>query len=590
MNTACKLILIVFLGLMLATCQKELSVDLGGPADPGTPPATITASVVGRVTDQHGDPVSGASVKAGTSVATTNINGEFKLTNATFIDKAAYLTVNKAGYFQGSRTFRARQGHKHFVEIQLMPMTEVGSISGTTGGTINLGNGSSISLPANGVVVQSTGAAYTGAVKVSMTWIDPTSKDLFRQMPGDLRGIDASNNETGMETYGMLGVELNGASGEKLQVAAGKKASLKFPLPASLQGTAPATIALWSFNDTTGLWKQEGTATKSGNVYLADVSHFSWWNCDIPITTSAFFSATFVDQAGQPLTGFHVIIKRLTGAYSGAHGYTDSSGYVTGRIPANEPLQLIVDAPYPCYSILHTQNIGPFTVNSNNNLGNISVTITTASLATITGTAVNCAGLPVTSGYVEVHNGYTTHRSNITGGNFSVSFIKCAPGNVTYYVVDNAASQQSPPATIAISSGPTNVGAVNACGLSTLEFIDYTYDGTPVSLTKADSLVAYSTPGAANNFISGMTSAGDYISFNFHGTAPGTFPLAGLSIKVAGGTMQQFSAGQVAGINVVVTNYGTSSGSFIEGSFSGVVIDNASVSHPVQCSFRVKRQ
>src|SRR5205085_7753729 len=178
------------------TCQKELSSDnLPVIPNPGNNPVTITASVVGRVTNELGDPVTGATVKAGTSFTTTDINGEFKLANAQLIDKAAYVTVTKAGYFDGSRTFYARQGLKHFVEIQLMTKIEVGSINGASGGTINLGNGSAITLQANGVVVQSSGAAYTGPVKVSMTWIDPTSKDLSRQMPGDLRGIDANNTE-----------------------------------------------------------------------------------------------------------------------------------------------------------------------------------------------------------------------------------------------------------------------------------------------------------------------------------------------------------------------------------------------------------
>jgi len=489
----------------------------------------------------------------------------------------------------GSRTFYAREGKKHVVEIQLIPKNEVGSINGGTGGTINLGNGSAITLPANGVVVKSTGAAYAGAVKVSMAWIDPTSKDLLRQMPGDLRGTDANNTEVGMESYGMIGVELNSTSGERLQIASGKKATLKFPLPSTIQGSAPATIALWSFDETTGLWKQEGTAAKSGSVYVADVSHFSWWNCDIPITTSAYFSATFVDQNGQPLAGHHVSVYRVAGNFGGAHGFTDSAGYVIGRIPSNEALVLKVDGKYPCNSIIHTQNIGPFTTNSNNNLGNIVVTISSASLFTLTGTAQNCSAANVTNGYLEVQSGWSVHRANITNGNFSISIPACSSAPVTYFVVDKTANQQSTPVTINVTPGSnTNVGVVNACGISTVEFLDYTFDNQSESLTQADSLMAYSQPGSSFTQIGGGGPA-TYIQFGFNGTGTGTFPASTLFVMDNNNVMQQFNASQLTGVTVTITSVGSGTVSYIEGTINGVAVDNSAVSHPIQGSFRIRK-
>jgi hypothetical protein len=589
MNTAYRLILIALFGFFMVTCQKEINPG-NQPVipNPGNNPVTVTASVAGRVTNEMGDPVTGATVKAGTSFTTTDINGEFVLTNAQLIDKAAYVTVTKAGYFDGSRTFMARQGLKHFVEIQLMPKIEAGSINGASGGTINLGNGSAITLPANSVVVQSSGAAYTGAVKVSMAWIDPTSKDLLRQMPGDLRGTDANNTEVGMESYGMMGVELNGTSGEKLQIAAGKKATLKFPLPSSIQGAAPATIALWSFNETTGLWKQEGTATKTGSSYIADVAHFSWWNCDMPITTAAYFTATFVDQNGQPLTGYHVAVYRAGGNYSGAHGLTDTAGFITGRVPANEPLVLKVESQYPCYGLLFTQAIGPFATGTTTNLGNITVTLSTASIVTLTGTAQNCSANPVTNGYIEVTSGWNSFRKHISNGSFTVSFSRCAAGDITYFVVDESTNQQSAPVTTMIAPGTTNIGTINACGISTVQFIDYSIDGQSVSLVQADSLGSNSG-GVTTGVISihGMNGAGNsiYFSVNNNNTT-GTFPLLGMSAKI-GSNNYQFSSTQTSPVNVVITG---GLNNYIEGSFTGSITDANNISHPVQCNFRVRRQ
>jgi len=48
------------------------------------------------------------------------------------------------------------------------------------------------------------------------------------------------------------------------------------------------TIPLWSLNEETGIWDQEGEgivvesdASPTGLAMLATVSHFSWWNCDV---------------------------------------------------------------------------------------------------------------------------------------------------------------------------------------------------------------------------------------------------------------------------------------------------------------------
>jgi hypothetical protein len=75
---------------------------------------------------------------------------------------------------------------------------------------------------------------------------------------------------------------LESAAGEKLQISTGNTAKLNFSIPSSLQAAAPNTIALWYVDEKTGLWKEEGMATKNGNAYEGDVKHFTYWNCDYP--------------------------------------------------------------------------------------------------------------------------------------------------------------------------------------------------------------------------------------------------------------------------------------------------------------------
>lgn len=591
MNTAFKALLVLCMGVFFAACQKDLS-NQGGPQIDIPTAANITTTVSGRITNELGEPVKGAMVTAGATSAITDVNGVFEIVNASLKDQAAFIKVEKAGYFPGSRTFRAKQSQKHFVEIQLLPKTIVGTVNATTGGTINVSNGSSITLPANGVIVKSSGAAYTGTVNVAMTWIDPTSVNLATQMPGDLRGVDESGVERGMISYGMLGVELEGAGGEKLQIATGKKAALKFPLPSSIQANAPTTIALWSFNETTGLWKQEGTATKVGSKYEAEVSHFSFWNCDAPFDITAF-SATIKDQNGNPLKHVMVKIKRNPGGgwWNSGYAFTDSSGNVQGLVPKNEQLILEVYASSSCATAIHTQNIGPFASPSSIN---VTVTLTSASTFTVTGTVQNCSVAAVLNGYAEVKAGFHVYRAPIVNGTFSVSFNNCTSSQqVTYFVVDNTGSQQSNPVTTTINAGTTDVGLVNACGTSTQRFINLTVDGTPHNLLPpADSVYGNSySQGTTftSTSIGGWNAIGSTnINFSFNGGATGTFPLSFVMANIPG-IADSLRLDVSSPINVTVTEFG-SVGGFIAGNFSGNLYTTGTVAHPVVCSFRVRRQ
>jgi hypothetical protein len=590
MNTALKALLVLCMGVFFTACQKDLS-NQGGPQIDIPTSANITATVSGRITNELGEPVKGAMVTAGTASAMTDVNGVFEISNASLKDQAAFIKVDKAGYFPGSRTFRAKQSQKHYIEIQLLPMTIVGTINATTGGTINVSNGSSITLPANGVVVKSSGAAYTGTVNVSMTWIDPTSANLATQMPGDLRGIDESGAERGMISYGMLGVELEGTGGEKLQIATGKKASLKFPLPSAIQSAAPATIALWSFSETTGLWKQEGTATKVGAKYEAEVSHFSFWNCDAPFEITSF-SANIKDQNGNPLKYAMVKIKLTSsGFWSAGYAFTDSSGNVQGLIPKNQPLILEVYTSSSCATAIHVQNIGPFVAPTTMN---ITVNVSTASLFTITGTVQNCSVAAVLNGYAEVKAGFHVYRAPIVNGAFSVSFNNCSSSQqVTYFAVDNTGSQQSTPVTTTINAGNTNVGVINACGTSTQQFINFTVDGTPHNLVHPANFLYANSYSQGTTFTTTSINGGDSLTntniyFSFNGGATGTFPLSFVMAQIPG-IGDSLTMNISNPINVTVTEFGAVGG-YIAGSFSGSLYSTGMVAHPVQCTFRVRRQ
>ena len=590
-NKFTRAIIPVFAILFFLSCQKDLSnedgiISTGQPADLTT---KVTSSVSGFVTDENDAAVMGASVTAGGVVTTTDKYGFFEVKNIQVVKNAAVVVVTRPGYFKGIKTYLATADKAAFFRIKLIPKTNTGSINATSGGNVTLSNGLIIALPANAVVNAATNAAYSGTVNVAAHWINPVGADLNQTMPGDLRGIATDGSLKLLTTYGMAAVELTGGSGELLQIATGKKATLTMPVPASLMATAPATIPLWSFDETNGLWKQEGTANKTGSTYVGEVSHFSFWNCDVP-NNYVQFNCTIIDQAGEPVP-YAIVRLTVVGSTNMAYGYTNAAGYVSGAVPNSANLLLEVFSYYSCGTVLHSQTFS--TTNTNISLGNITVNMATQS-AVVTGTVTNCANAPVTNGYIIVmENGwYNRHPISNTGTfNFPVLLCNNATVPVTLIAEDVASGQQSTPANYTLVVGANAIGNLQACGISTQEFITYSINGgTPVQLTSpADSLYHSGNGTTAVSYISGSRiSINEYVNFAF---ANGGIAVGSMQNLVAFNS-SQFANTQptiTTPINVSITEYGAV-GQFISGNFTGTMASTTpAATYNIVCSFRVRR-
>ena len=580
----------LFISISLLSCQKEVKNDspgTGGSTGTVIGPIPVRGNVTGKVIDNNNNVVAGATVKAGNNTTTTDNRGLFRFNNIQLDKYSAVITVEKTGFFKGYRVFSASANNTSFIKLKLVPKTLVGSIDATAGGSVSLPDNSKITLPASGVVARSNSQSYTGSVKVYAAVIDPTSSDISQIVPGSFQGTDANNNRVILTSFGMLAVELEGNSGEQLQIAAGKTAKLRFTIPSSLRSTAPATIPLWSVDETTGLWKQEGSATKGTDYYEGDVSHFSFWNCDVSSQT-VFLEMTIVTAEG-PLSHVQVKLTRPNGASS--YGYTDSSGHVGGQVPKNEALTL--EVLNTCNQAIYTQTVGPF--NTNTNLGTITVTLAPINTLQITGSVVNCSNQPVTNGNVLVYFEGQLYNRSVNNGNFSLTITRCSnsTGAVEIVAVDNVINQQSSsPWTGSASTGTINTGAISACGVSSVSFIDYSVDGTNYSLSTAtpgDSITFYGSGSSGTNqtataiFGFRVSQPNMNISFYTQGAAVGTFPINLLSVN------QYDSASIVTPFNINITTYGLP-GQFIEGNFTGQIRDISNNLHTVAATFRVRRR
>ncbi|MFN5335181.1 MAG: carboxypeptidase-like regulatory domain-containing protein [Bacteroidota bacterium] len=578
--------------IIIVACRRDNNSDINPPAQVDDI-TQVQTSVSGNVVDEKGFPVEGALVRCGNSTFTTDRYGAFQFTNINLSKNNGFVKVEKTGYFNAYRSFVTASGTMNQVRIRLLPRSVNGTITSTSGGSVMLSGGAKLTLPAN-AVTEASGNVYNGTVNVSMTWINPTDPNLPDIVMGDLRGITTGGEERGLETFGMIGVELKGSSGQELKIKAGQKADLTFPIPTALLANAPNTIDLWHFDETKARWVQEGTATKSGSNYLAQVTHFSFWNCDAPFPLVEFCARLVDSLTGKPLNNVGVRIVRANG--NPGFGRTDTAGNICGKIPRNEPLKLQV--LNPCNQASSSYNIGPFS--SNTSLGTIKVATPSTTRIVFTGTVKDCNNAPVTKGYVRIYAGNSqVYTANVVNGVYELAIIKCnnEPVNYSVTAIDLNAVQQNVPITVTATSGNVTIPVIQACGTSSAQFIEILIDGTPYNIvsppdqiTTIDSILTGSTGGKMSISGGKGTNSGSTVSnninFNFihNGTVANGLPLNRCFIFISQTLFSEQILTQNPTINL--TKYNSFPGSVAEGNFT-VDMNFQGTTRNVKCTFRV---
>ena len=588
MNTV-RFFSLVFTSLLFLGCQRELSNVIETVPQPATA-APIVATLQGNVTDENGQPAQGVEIKAGGKSIITDAKGYFRITDANLDKNTSMVTAEKQGYFKGIRSFNATSGVNH-VHIQLIPRTLSGTVQATSGGEVSLSGGMKITLPANGIVLASGGNAYDGAVNVYAAYIDPVSNEISRIVPGSFMADDKNGGRVTLSSYGMMAVELETPAGEKLQIKSGSRAKLIAPIPSSLRSSAPQNIAMWYVDQTKGVWKEEGNAVKNGNNYEAEVSHFSFWNCDIAIP-AATISMTIKNIDGNPIV--HAIVKLV--AYSpyptSAFGFTDSLGQVSGLVPINQPLKLeVLDQ---CSNVIYSQNIG--SLMQNTNIGNVVIPANTTALYTVTGSVVDCSNIPVSEGFIMMNYQNTVRYASVdANGNFSISFIRCDASSANFDILafNTSSQEQGNIITETLTGSSTSLGNLMACGTSIEQYIDVVIDGIPNQVSwPSDTMRGYTYPDSSGGFttyLSGELYQGNMeinsIRFNFkHNTeSTGVYQMTVFHTK----DYPSFTT-VVQPSTVNLTSYAATPGAYYQGNFSGKFTWGGS-NHTVTGSFRIRR-
>ncbi|NRD23306.1 carboxypeptidase regulatory-like domain-containing protein [Winogradskyella litoriviva] len=444
----------------------------------------ISRDFLGTVIDKNNLPIEGVTITIGNETALTDGNGVFIIRDADVNQRFGYVKAEKAGYIHGSRSIVPSEGTNK-VNIMLLEANVIATINSGNSETISLTNGSSVSFDGN--FIKEDGSAYSGSVDVIMHHLDPADDNMTQQMPGMLYAQNTDGAERMLQTLGMLAVELRGNSGEELNLAEGSTSEIRMPVDASLMSIAPATIPLWYFDEVNGYWKEEGQATLQGNMYVGTVSHFSFWNCDIPAEAISL-CITVIDEEGNELSDMNVKITSAT--FGTTNGNTNEKGEVCGYVPSNESLSVNIYLNNNCNNTsLYTENIGPFSTDSN-----ITIVIPNNSeiiQETVIGTFNTCDGDPVSDGYVKLAYSGKNNIGYVTDGEFEVNLIRCAD-NTTFSIkgIDYNNLQFSPEINYTFTSPITNIGVISACN-SIEEFIQFTINGSDDYIAIDDILCVF---------------------------------------------------------------------------------------------------
>jgi len=363
--------------------EEQPSNGQTAPPEFGDPKTTRLSGVV---TTNEGQGLSGVRVTSGRASTTTDDNGVFSLSSVTVREALGTVEFEKDGFFSVDRSF-APGAEESRLAVALLPRTSAGRVGGSQSGQLQTDG---VSFDFRGARFTRNGQPYDGEVEVFHRYIDPADPNIARQIPGQLLAVSESG-PLHLTTFGMSVVELEDAEGNTVDLT-DSSVRMEMPVPPELADEAPDTIDWWSLGDD-GLWVREGSATRQGDVYVAEARHFSAYNLDIPRNAARVRGR--VDGANGALVDLEIIIDGAPQPVVPSDGQTFDF-----FAPADEPFDLRI--VFPCgtgASTLFDGEIGP--LQPGFDLVELeSLIFDRGGLSTVQARLVDCTGAPTTNAYV----------------------------------------------------------------------------------------------------------------------------------------------------------------------------------------------
>ncbi len=567
--------------VLFCSCQKD---DEGFRPLPNGGGVSYESNIVGIVVDKDQNGIEGAYVSYNGKGDYTDEHGVYQFIDVLVDSRHNFINITKEGYFEGTKTFRTSQSTTISLNTILLEKNFDQSFSSPSGGTITEDN-IEINFAPNSIVYNDAmGDIYNGEVRVAIQYLDPTSRLLDQEMPGDLSGINDQNVLLTLTSYGMAYVELQSSTGEKLQLKEGNLAMMSAIVPDDILANAPETINLWYFDVDSGFWKESGNAILQGNKYQGEVSHFSCWNFDSSVP-SIVINGRVIDQNGNPLAGVNVYVSSVSNSATGK-GFTNYDGSFSGSVAKDELLEVSVHFFYECNDIYQNQ-IGPFDQDSD--IGDIVIDMSSVENGVmVSASFVNCEGDPVENGVVKVlYRIFPMVNSEIDVVLPGCDFVSTYNSLIGYDLDSGYGTVEQEVLNI---PGQNDMGTIEVC-LDTFSFINIISEDLGIEETCSRHLAGVELNGYDRVWGSkGDTGPGIIrIEMSYNDGVPdffalGSFPLEFTEIKMNGVVEYTLVSGEITTTHY----YNGPLDPYLKGSYIALMKDNAGLEYDFHGTFKVK--
>lgn len=309
----------------------------------GTAKNFYTGAEIDNATVRVAGVVNGETIELGSTE--TDASGRFSVTYKTAPTR---LIISGEGDEYGEYSIivnnETQQRTLNAGDLLLQPAQFVDTIDPSINNDIQLGTTTIVSLTANSLVNEN-GDPAEGEVATQLTVIDPSSNPAL--MPGDYQTIDGDSGDINLiESFGAISATFKDENGNDLNLAEGQTATIRIPLAEGIDpATADATIPLFYFDEMSGYWIEEGTATltqlaNNEYVYEGTVSHFTVWNADKIYETIDIIGCV-KDAEGNPVSNVDISSQGLD--YIGSSdAISNAEGIFT--LPARMNSELLISA------------------------------------------------------------------------------------------------------------------------------------------------------------------------------------------------------------------------------------------------------
>ena len=375
------------------SCHEDM-VEEVEVIDTYIPYTIYEVDVRGLISKPDGEPITEAELDFAGDKKFSDELGYFIFEGVGADTRNAILNITAEGFLPVTRLITVLSPNTIHLNITLTPIPDTESFDAEDGLVAVVSDEAQISFYPNGIIKD--GAPFSGNVNLKSYHLAKDDDQLYERLPGDLIGIDQQQDLKILETYGMLYATLEDDEGNQLQPDPGLTAQLSIDIPTAYQARAPSEIPLWYFDEERGLWIEEGKAIKQGNTYVGTVTHFSWWNIDIPLGNLVTICLQASDvSTGEVLKNSDILFSS-EGIEFGVQT-TNDDGKLCVSLPANRVITLQLGTT--CQYVSST-DIGPF----DEARDDVQVELGTneAGSVTINGDFSDCAGQPLSVDIVTV--------------------------------------------------------------------------------------------------------------------------------------------------------------------------------------------